>query len=141
MNQIRIERDGYAIDRAAVKACVDVLLQLRAERQGSNVYKLEMEQSILQESQEFYEAEGNKLLVTCDASEYLLRVRILLLVSKTELTGLAGRGTIYIRGIANTSLPQRAHGSSPPPHPRVNTFNPSPFSDNLNVQFWPRFHG
>ena len=77
LTQIRIERDGYPINRSAVKECVDVLLLLRVEDgAGSSVYKRDLEPAILKESEAFYKGEGERLLESCDAPEYLQRVSI-----------------------------------------------------------------
>ncbi|THH18864.1 hypothetical protein EUX98_g8886 [Antrodiella citrinella] len=73
LNQIQTERDGFVINRSAVKGCVDVLLQL-SEPEGPSVYKQELEPALLKESEAFYRDEGEKLLETCSASEYLRRV-------------------------------------------------------------------
>ena len=71
---MRTERDGYVINRSAVKCCVDVFLQLSDETYGVSIYKRDLEPAILKESEAFYKAEGVKLIETCDASEYLRRV-------------------------------------------------------------------
>ena len=63
------------INRSAVKECVDVLSQLKAEGSGLSVYKQDLEPMILQASETFYQAEGRTLLESCDAPEYLRRVR------------------------------------------------------------------
>lgn len=77
LTQIQIERDGYPINRSAVKECVDVLLLLRAEDgAGPSVYKRDLEPAILKESEVFYKGEGERLLESCDAAEYLRRVGI-----------------------------------------------------------------
>lgn len=76
--QIRLERDGYPINRSAVKGCIDVFRTLKDPRDVSNAYKLELEPDILRESEEFYRKEGEELLATCDAPEYLRRVRNIL---------------------------------------------------------------
>lgn len=62
------------INRSAVKECVDVLMQLRVDGDGSSVYKCYLEPAILRESESFYKGEGDRLLESCDAPEYLLRV-------------------------------------------------------------------
>lgn len=72
---LRIERDGYVINRSAVTGCVDVLLRLSNNNDGVPVYKSDLEPVILSETESFYKAEGEKLLETCDASECLRRVR------------------------------------------------------------------
>jgi cullin 3 len=73
--EIRVERDGYSVHRSDIKGCVDVLLSLSASTDGPTVYKTEVEPAVLQQSTEFYKGEGERLLQTCDASEYLTRVR------------------------------------------------------------------
>jgi cullin 3 len=77
LSLIQIERDGYVINRSAVKECVDVLLQLSVEHDGRTVYKRDLEPAVLKASEIFYSAEGKRLLETCDAPSYLRRVRIL----------------------------------------------------------------
>ncbi|TCD68497.1 cullin-3 [Steccherinum ochraceum] len=72
LNQIQTERDGFVINRSAVKGCVEVLLQL-SEPEGQSVYKRDFEPAFLRESEAFYKAEGEKLLETCSAPEYLSR--------------------------------------------------------------------
>lgn len=73
LSQIRFERDGYVINRSAVKGCVDVLMSLDVGN-GTAVYKRDLEPALLRESEAFYKEEGLKLLETCDAPEYLARV-------------------------------------------------------------------
>ncbi|KAJ7127021.1 Cullin-domain-containing protein [Mycena epipterygia] len=73
LNQIQFERDGYVVNRSAIKGCVDVFLDLE-DANGLNVYKRDLEPALLRESQTFYESEGLKLLQSCDAPEYLRRV-------------------------------------------------------------------
>jgi cullin 3 len=74
LSLLRIERDGYVINRSAVTGCVDVLLQLSGGPEYISVYKRDLEPSILQESIAFYTSEGTRLLDTYDAAEYLRRV-------------------------------------------------------------------
>jgi hypothetical protein len=71
--QIRTERDGYVINRSAVLSCVDFLLQL-SEPGSPTIYKRDLEPAVLRESEAFYKSEGELLLQTCDAPEYLRRV-------------------------------------------------------------------
>ncbi|KAJ7035018.1 Cullin-domain-containing protein [Mycena alexandri] len=73
LTQIQFERDGYVVNRSAIKGCVDVFLTLE-DANGIAVYKRDLEPALLKESQTFYEAEGFKLLQSCDAPEYLRRV-------------------------------------------------------------------
>lgn len=56
---------------------MDVLLLLKVDGDGLPVYKRDLEPAILRESEAFYQGEGDKLLESCDASEYLRRVRII----------------------------------------------------------------
>ena len=94
LNQILIDRDGYAINRSAVKSCVDVLLRLRYENDGATVYQRHIEPGILKESKSFYTEEGTKLVETCDAPEFLRRVRALLMHSSLYLKcNIGGRTT------------------------------------------------
>lgn len=74
LTQIQFERDGYVVNRSAIKGCVDVFLTLE-DANGITVYKRDLEPALLKESQTFYEAEGSKLLQSCDAPEFLRRVR------------------------------------------------------------------
>lgn len=74
LNQIQFERDGYVINRSAVKGCVEVFLSLETDGSGMNVYKRELEPEFLKASKAFYQAEGIKLVELSDAPEYLRRV-------------------------------------------------------------------
>ncbi|KAK7050999.1 hypothetical protein VNI00_005111 [Paramarasmius palmivorus] len=71
LNQIEFEREGYMINRSAVKGCVEIFLSL--EEDGSSVYKRELEPAILKESAQFYQHLAQTLLDTCDAPQYLER--------------------------------------------------------------------
>ena len=73
LSLLRIEREGYVINRSSVTGCVDVLLQLN-DGGELTVYKRDLEPVVLKESEAYYRAEGEKLLETCDAPEYLRRV-------------------------------------------------------------------
>ena len=73
--QIQTERDGFVINRSVVKECVDVLLDLHEKADGPTIYKRDLEPAILHESERFYKEEGERLLETCDAPEFLRRVR------------------------------------------------------------------
>ncbi|OCH95394.1 Cullin-domain-containing protein [Obba rivulosa] len=74
LTQIQTERDGYVINRSAVKGCVDVLLQLHDPHDDSTIYKRDLEPAVLRESEMFYKLEGERLLETCDAPEFLRRI-------------------------------------------------------------------
>lgn len=73
LNQIRIEREGYAINQSSVKGCLHVFLTLNNESQVQ-VYKADFEPSFLQESAAFYKEEGNILSESISVPEYLQRV-------------------------------------------------------------------
>ena len=83
---IRTERDGYTIDRSSVKGCVDVFLQLyiTSGRESISAYKHDLEPAVLKESEAFYKREGERLLETCDAPEYLKRVSLRMCASRQE---------------------------------------------------------
>jgi cullin 3 len=72
LETIHCERSGYAINRSAVKGCVDVFLGLETDH--GTVYKCDLEQQFLQSSEEFYKKEANDLLSSCECPEYLRRV-------------------------------------------------------------------
>lgn len=76
LKQIQIERDGYTINRSAVKECVDVLVKLGTEGGKPSVYKQRLEPEILSESEAFYAIESETLSATCDASEFLRRASL-----------------------------------------------------------------
>jgi cullin 3 len=71
---VKIERQGYDINRSAVKGCVDVFLTLYVSNDGATVYTRDLEPVLLKESREFYEEEGQKSLVECGSPEYLRKV-------------------------------------------------------------------
>ncbi|ELU40761.1 ubiquitin ligase SCF complex subunit Cullin [Rhizoctonia solani AG-1 IA] len=77
---IRMERNGTAINRSAMKQCVDVLLTLRDTSIKavfeSTVYKLNLESEILQESDIYYTNRAKEMLDLHDLSEYLKLVRV-----------------------------------------------------------------
>lgn len=57
--------------------CVDILLRLEVDDGSMTVYKRDIEPAFLKESEVFYRLEGEKLLCTCDAPEFLRRVRVI----------------------------------------------------------------
>lgn len=79
LRQIHYDRDGYAISPATIKGCVAIFLSLDVDISGNAVYKVDLEPAIISDSEAYYEAEGKRLLTSCDASEYLRRVRPLCL--------------------------------------------------------------
>lgn len=54
-----------------------VLRQLSEGRDEPSVYQRNLEPQVMRESKRFYQAEAEKLLQTCDATEYLQRVRFI----------------------------------------------------------------
>ncbi|KAF9267718.1 Cullin-domain-containing protein [Marasmius fiardii PR-910] len=74
LNQLEYEREGYMINRSAVKGCVEIFLSLFATSGGPSVYKEDLEPALLKESKTFYRNLGESLRDTCDAPEYLRRV-------------------------------------------------------------------
>lgn len=97
LTQIRLDRDGETINRSIVKSCTDMLGDLsNASRDtivrigdqkggqpagsspsdaGESVYKTDFEGQFLVESAEYYRREGERLLASCDAPEYLRKAR------------------------------------------------------------------
>jgi cullin 3 len=75
LDQIHIERDNFAVNRSALKECVAVLRQLREADGSPSIYERDLEPAVLKESEAYYKTEADTLLDTCDASEYLQRVR------------------------------------------------------------------
>ena len=76
LDLIRIDREGYAINRSTLRNCTDVLTTLlyATEKGQVSVYRKDVEPVILSESTRFYQLEGERLLATCNASDYLRRV-------------------------------------------------------------------
>lgn len=71
-----------------MKSCVDVLLELSVDKHGTTVYAMYLEPDLLKESEVFYKAEGERLMDTCDASEYLKRVSSITLFHPRTQTNL-----------------------------------------------------
>ncbi|TFK72891.1 Cullin-domain-containing protein [Pluteus cervinus] len=102
LDQVQFERDGHVINRSAVKGCVDVLLGLTTDDKGTNLYKRDLEQPLLAASEKFYQGEGDRLVETCGAPEFLSRVETYLEAeeSRTQhylsrLTAPALRNVLY----------------------------------------------
>ncbi|KAF8632266.1 hypothetical protein AX15_002011 [Amanita polypyramis BW_CC] len=74
LNQIHFEREGYVINRSAVKGAVEVFTSLNTEDGKSNLYEVYLEPAILSESEAYYKMEGTRLLQLCDASEFVGQV-------------------------------------------------------------------
>ena len=73
LNLLHVGRDGYPVNCSPVRKYVDMLLQLDAA--GLPAYESDLELAVLRESTIYYKTEGQKLLETCNAPEYLRRVR------------------------------------------------------------------
>jgi len=74
LSLVRVERDGYVIDRSVVRNCVNVLLQLSEHPDGMSMYARYLGPQILCESDMYYKAEAIRLRGTCDCLEYESRV-------------------------------------------------------------------
>ncbi|KAJ3349956.1 Cullin-3 [Entophlyctis luteolus] len=83
LNQILLEREGELIDKSAIKSVTSMLLNLSAPDARSTgstsvstltTYEGEFEKYFLETSRQFYKLEATKLLETCDAKDFLLRV-------------------------------------------------------------------
>jgi hypothetical protein len=137
LGQVRVERDGYSINRSAMKECVEIYTTLINSKNGVKVYYEDLEPSFLNESQGFYATEAQKLLETCDAPEYLRRASPLsTMCYKTLLTvQFTDRGALGLRGRPGTSLPGSDH-RAPPAEDRRETPSRSQFSDySFNARF------
>ncbi|KAH9002894.1 Cullin-domain-containing protein [Lactarius hatsudake] len=85
LSLLRIERDGFVINRSAVTNCVDALLQLSDHLDGITVYTRYLEPEILRLSDAYYKAEAERLLETCDTPEYLRRAPLQGILQSTLL--------------------------------------------------------
>lgn len=92
LKQIQFERDGFGINRSPVKGCVDIFLNLEIDDTGVTIYKRDLEPAVLRESEAFYKVEGETLLETCNAPEFLRKVGELPL-SRYKSLNLSGRKT------------------------------------------------
>jgi Cullin family len=109
LSLLHIERDGYVINRSAITNCVEALLLLSDNPEGASVYKQYLEPEILRQSDVYYKAEAARLLETCDALEYLRRVKYPpLLVAVLGLAYLdaapLGSSTLLRRGITRAPI-------------------------------------
>lgn len=75
--QIRLDRRGEAVNKSAIRACIEMLVGLGAES-GTSVYKSRFEPVFLDETREFYAAEAMALLEidNVTAPQYLSKVRL-----------------------------------------------------------------
>lgn len=115
LGQVQVERDGYSINRSAMKECVEVYTTLINPKNGIKVYYEDLEPPFLNESQRFYATEAQKLLETCDAPEYLRRVNPFGTPchNKLLIDQFTDRGAFNLRGRPGTSLPRGNHGAPP----------------------------
>ena len=74
LDEVRVERDGFAINQSAVRGCVEVLCLLRGDSRTPSVYHEKLEPPLLDESRKFYEAEGKQKLETSNTPEYITHV-------------------------------------------------------------------
>lgn len=61
LRQIRLERDGFAVNRSAIKEAIEVYRNLTDGNQLANVFKVELERHILEETETYYKLEGENL--------------------------------------------------------------------------------
>lgn len=76
LDQINMERRGEQIDRSAIKAAVEMLVELYDHDKRENVYVVDFEPQFLETSSAFYLVESQALLAECDAPEYMRKVRL-----------------------------------------------------------------
>ncbi|KAF9791108.1 Cullin-domain-containing protein [Thelephora terrestris] len=74
LDEVRVERDGFAINQSAVRGCVEVLSLLRGDRAAQPVYLEKLKPPLLEETRRFYETEGKRRLESFSAPEYLAYV-------------------------------------------------------------------
>jgi cullin 3 len=74
LRQLRLERDGYAVNRSTIKGAIEVYRNL-TNHDNASVFKKELEPSILRETEAYYRLEGETLISSCSAPEYLRKVR------------------------------------------------------------------
>lgn len=72
--EVRVERDGFAINQSAVRGCVEVLCLLKGDRASQSVYLEKLKPPLLEETRGFYRAEGKRRLESSSAPEYIAHV-------------------------------------------------------------------
>ena len=78
LDMITLERKSEVIDRPLVRACcymLEGLYESFAEEESSKLYLTSFEPKFLQASREFYNTEGQTLLVEADATTFCTRAR------------------------------------------------------------------
>lgn len=109
LNQIQAEREGYGINRSAVKGCVDVYLDLHESSTADSIYKTDLEPTILRASEAYYKKEGERLLEECTASEYLRR-------AEDRFTSEESRTHHYLHSQTSTPLREILENTLLTPH-------------------------
>ena len=93
-----------------------MFLSLEVDHNGPSVYKRDLEPVVLRESEVFYKAEGERLLDSCDAPEYLQRVCFFPFFSMISEFSV-GPGSLRIRSVTNAPLLVIPNCIPPPPNP------------------------
>jgi len=75
LDQITLERRGDVIDRGAVKACIEMLLEMRENNGVDPIYIADFENLFVETSREFYKVESEDLVRKFDPPEYMRKVR------------------------------------------------------------------
>ena len=76
LNQITLERRGDVIDRGVVKACIEMLLELRENNGVDPIYVADFETLFIETSREFYRVESEDFVRKFDPPEYMRKVKI-----------------------------------------------------------------
>ncbi|KAF9426798.1 Cullin-3 [Podila epigama] len=74
LNQITQERKGDVIDRSAVKASADMLLEMKENNSNDPIYIADFETLFVETSREFYRLESEDLVQRFDPPDYLKKV-------------------------------------------------------------------
>ncbi|GJJ75721.1 cullin 3 [Entomortierella parvispora] len=74
LDQITMERRGDVIDRGAVKACIEMLLEMRENNGIDPIYIADFENLFVETSREFYKVESEDLVRKFDPPEYMRKV-------------------------------------------------------------------
>lgn len=75
LNQITQERKGDVIDRGAVKASTDMLLEMKENNGTDAVYVADFEILFVETSREFYRLESEDLVRRFDPPDYMKKVK------------------------------------------------------------------
>ncbi|ORZ07297.1 Cullin-domain-containing protein [Lobosporangium transversale] len=74
LEQITLERKGDMIDRGAIKACTDMLLEMKENNGADSIYVSDFETRFVETSREFYRIESDDLVRRFDPPEYMRKV-------------------------------------------------------------------